>query len=67
MKNNNNKNQPLFVSNIFIKGLIKNNNGIIIKKKKEKAKTNDKEYEDDNNIYKWIKKTIKFIVRIVFE
>ena len=53
MKRNMNNYPPLFVSNIFIKSIIKNNNGVIkikkIKNDEEIDNNNDNNDNDDND------------------
>ena len=66
MKKDNKKELPLFLGNIFIKGLIKNNNGVVIKKETHQDKDNKgKKDDEDDNIYKFFKRPFIFIIRYV--
>ena len=66
MRNDNNINSskpPLFVLNIWAKGIIKNNVNVKLKKKlkeEEKDKTEEKK-DDDDSIKKYIYKCLSFV------
>ena len=64
MKMDANKETPLFVGNIFIKGLIKNTNRIIIKKKNKTNKENKYDEKDDDekdDMYKLFRRFFRFL------
>jgi hypothetical protein len=53
MKKNGNNQPPLFLANIFIKSIIKNNNGVVKIKKYKKPDEKADNKDDETDIWVW--------------
>ena len=63
--NINSSTPPLFVLNIWAKGIIKNNVNVKLKKKLKEEEKKDKKDEEDESIKKYIYQCISFVKQFI--